>query len=116
VASLYANENFPTQVVRILRQLGHDVLTSHEAGNANRAIPDEEVLAFATGQGRALLTINKRDFLRLHSLNPDHAGLVLCTQDADARVQAERIHQAVQSPGQLHGQAIRINRPHKGGM
>ena len=113
MAALYANENFPIQVVRVLRQLGHDVLTSHEAGNANRAIPDEEVLAFATGQGRALLTINKRDFLRLHNLNPDHAGLVLCTQATDAQGQAERIHQAVHSQRQLHGQVIRIKRPHK---
>lgn len=34
MARLYANENFPRQVAIILRELGHDVLTVQEAGNA----------------------------------------------------------------------------------
>ena len=34
MARLYANENFPYQVVIALRALGHDVLTVQEAGNA----------------------------------------------------------------------------------
>jgi hypothetical protein len=37
VAHLYANENFPLPVVEALRRLGHDVLTSREAGNAMAA-------------------------------------------------------------------------------
>jgi len=40
-----------------LRNLGHDVLTVQEAGNANQRIPDEQVLAFAVSQERAILTI-----------------------------------------------------------
>lgn len=59
MARFYTNENFPLQVVRRLRALSHDVLTSLEAGQANRRIPDEEVLAFATSQGRVLLTQNR---------------------------------------------------------
>jgi hypothetical protein len=110
MAALYANENFPVQVVRILRELGHDVLTSYEAGKANRAILDEEVLAFATEQGRALLTLNKRDFLRLHNLDAAHAGLVLCSQDTDVQGQAEKIHQVIQAQKELKGQVFRINR------
>ena len=46
MARFYSNENFPIQTVRALRRLGHDVLTSHDAGNANRSVPDEEVLQF----------------------------------------------------------------------
>jgi len=61
MASLYANENFPLQVVEALRALGHDVLTSLEAGQANQAIADDRVLAFAAQHGRALLTLNRRD-------------------------------------------------------
>ncbi len=80
---LYANENFPIQVVKELRRLGCDVLTSQEAGKANRAVPDAEVLAFATEHGRTLLTINRFDFLRLHRRDPDHAGMILCSQDPD---------------------------------
>jgi hypothetical protein len=59
MARFYSNENFPLPVVEQLRKLGHDVLTSYEAGNANRSIPDREVLAFATSQQRVLLSLSK---------------------------------------------------------
>lgn len=112
MVALYANENFPLQVVGALRQLGHDVLTSQEAGQANRAI-DEDVLAFATEQERALLTINERDFMRLHRRDAAHAGIFLCSQDVDVQGQAERIHQAILESGNLRGQAIHIHRQEK---
>ena len=54
MARFYANENFPRQAVNELRGLGHDVLTSLEAGNANRSVPDEEVLGFAARERRVL--------------------------------------------------------------
>jgi hypothetical protein len=60
VARLYANENFPRQVVERLRELGHDVLTTQKAGRAGQSVPDPEVLAFATREQRAVLTINRR--------------------------------------------------------
>jgi len=113
MAKLYTNENFPLQVVRGLRTLGHDVLTSVEARQANRRVPDEDVLTFATSQQRALLTQNRRDFLRIHnSGSVDHSGLVLCTADPDFDGQARRIHEAVCSLGAgLHGTLVRVNRP-----
>ena len=52
MASFYTNENFPIKIAQHLRQMGHDVLTSHEAGNANQRIPDEELLAFAAESRR----------------------------------------------------------------
>ncbi len=39
MAALYADENFPLEVVEALRGMGHDVLTAYQAGQANRAIP-----------------------------------------------------------------------------
>ena len=48
IARLYSNENFPLPAVFALRRLGHDVLTSRESGMANDAVPDNEVLDFAT--------------------------------------------------------------------
>lgn len=66
MARFYANENFPLQTVRELRMLGHDVLTSLEAGNANRSEPDEAGLVFAARENRILLTQNRLHFLRLH--------------------------------------------------
>jgi hypothetical protein len=40
MARFYADKQFPLQVVELLRNLGHDVLTVQEAGNANQRIPD----------------------------------------------------------------------------
>jgi predicted nuclease of predicted toxin-antitoxin system len=67
VARFYSNENIALQVVIELRRLGHDVLTSLEAGNANASVPDPEVLAFASSRQRILLTHNRRHFLKLHT-------------------------------------------------
>ncbi len=111
MAQLYANENFPRQVVEALRRLGHDVLTVQEAGKAEQGISDEEVLAFANQQNRAVLTINRRDFIRLHTKTPDHAGIIVCTQDPDTEGQAERIHQTIDATPTLTGQLLRVYRP-----
>jgi len=71
---LYANENFPLPVVEELRSLGHDVLTSRDAGNAGRAVPNADVLSFATAQERTVLTLNRKHFVQLHQQIIEHAG------------------------------------------
>lgn len=86
MARLYADENFRWRVVQELRRLGHDVLTAHEAGQANQKIPDDQVLAFACHDNRAVLTDNRRDFIGLHRVQPKHCGIIVCTFDPD-RVQ-----------------------------
>jgi hypothetical protein len=43
MARFYSNENFPLLTVVKLRELGHEVLTALEAGNANQRILDEAV-------------------------------------------------------------------------
>lgn len=111
MANLYANENFPLPVVVALRRLGHDVLTSAEAGNAGRAAPDDEVLAFAAAERRALLTLNRRHFVRLHRETPEHAGIVVCTFDPDFAGQAERINRLLAHRDDWVGQLLRVNRP-----
>ncbi len=111
MAQLYANENFPLPVVEELRQLGHDALTTLEAGRAGQAIPDEEVLAFAHVEGRVLLTLNRKHFIRLHRTQPNHAGIIACTYDPNFIGLAHRIHAAIETQTQLSGKLIRINRP-----
>ena len=111
MALLYADEGFPKVVTGRLRQLGHNVLTVQEAGQANQRISDDQVLAFATGQGRAALTVNRGDFIRLHRINPDHAGMIVCTEDLDRQRLATRIHQAIAGEESLFGKLIRVNRP-----
>jgi hypothetical protein len=113
VALLYADENIPLQVVQALRALGHDVLTALDAGNANQSIPDEQVLTFATLHQRAVLTLNRREFIQLHTRQSDHAGIIVCTQDADAGGQAARIHAAIADLESLQGRLIRVNRPQR---
>ena len=110
MAALFSNENFPLPVVQSLRKPGHDVLTTVDTGRAGDAIPDPEVLAFASAQGRALLTLNRRDFIRLHLKSDAHHGIIVCTFDRDLQGQANRIHQAIASGKELRGKLIRVNR------
>lgn len=111
MARLYSNENFPRRVVEALRALGHDVLTSLDAGRANLRIPDDEVLRFATSEGRAVLTLNRRDFVHLHAAQPEHAGIIVCTYDAGVDAFAARIHAAVMSVPSLYGMLLRVVKP-----
>ena len=111
MARFYANENFPQPVVLELRRLGHDVLTVVETGKAGQSWPDDAVLALARSAGRAVLTINRKHFIRLHQRDADHAGIVCCTFDPDFAGQAQRIHVAVTARPDLKHQRLRVNRP-----
>lgn len=112
---LYADENFPLRVVEELRRLGHDVLTAFEDGRANQAISDEDLLARATEAGRAVLTLNRVDFKRLHRHHPDHDGIIICTEDPDRVGQAGRVATALDQAGELKGLLIRVYRPSRQG-
>lgn len=114
MAAFYADENFPHEAVEALRDLGHDVLTALEAGQANQAIPDEAVIAFASERDRAVLTLNRWQFIGRHKRNPKHTGLVVCTPDPDTQGQAARIDEAVRELETLRGALVRINRPSRG--
>jgi len=111
MVALYVDEDCSYPVVQRLRQLGHDMLTAHEAGQAGQGIEDAVVLAFATAAGRAVLTFNRRHFIRLHSEVLSHAGIIVCTRDDDVAALADRIHQQLHSVPALQNQLLRINRP-----
>jgi hypothetical protein len=111
MAFLYTDEHFRYPVVVQLRLLGHDVLTAQQAGNAGRGIGDPLVLAYAVSTGRAVVTFDRRHFIRLHLLNSNHAGIITCTDDQDVLALAIRIDQALATAGPLAGQLIRVNRP-----
>jgi hypothetical protein len=93
--------------------LGHDVVTVQETGKAEQAWSDEDVLAFARDEGRALLTLNRKHFIRLHSQSATHAGIITCTVDSDFIGQAARIHDALAACEGLDGQLLRVNRPNR---
>jgi hypothetical protein len=108
MASLYADENFSFAVAEKLRALGHDVLTVQEASQQGEA--DSVVLDFATRTGRAVLTFNRRHFVRLHTQASTHAGIIVCTDD-DAEALAQRIDQAIAACPGLDNQLIRVDLP-----
>ena len=70
MARLYANENFPLPLVQGLRQFGHDLITIQETGKAEQRTSDEDVLRFAMADDRAVLTLNRKHFIRLHQEQP----------------------------------------------
>jgi len=111
MAKIYSNENFPLPVVEALRALGHDVQTTRDAGKDGMAVPDDEVLEHAAANDRFLLTLNRKDFQRLHRANQSHSGIVLCTLDPDFAGQAERIHVMLASSPDPKGQLFKVNRP-----
>ena len=100
-------------MVEELRRLGHDVLTALEDGKANQSVTDADLLARAIALNRALLTLNRQDFKRLHLQVPNHAGIIICTEDPDRAGQAERIGRAIAQTVDLQGKLIRVYRPAK---
>jgi len=110
MARLYADEQFPLPVVKILRTLGHDILTVQEANKAEQKIPDDEVLTFATSLDRAVLTLNRHDFIRLHKQKLNHQGIIVCKSNSNWAQLAERIHETIAPLESLVGQLLRVNR------
>lgn len=108
---LYANENFPLPAVEALRELNYDVITVSETGKAEQSWPDDAVWEFATQDDRALLTLNRKHFIRLHNQGIEHAGIVACTVDPDFAGQAQRIDAAIKVEVSLHRTLLRVNRP-----
>lgn len=104
----YANENLSSVLVNELRRLGHDVLTSYEAGNANQRIPDELVLAAATADDRCVVTFNRDDFVTLHRSGVEHGGIVVCKDDRDRLRQALALHEYLITQQTLCNRLIRI--------
>jgi predicted nuclease of predicted toxin-antitoxin system len=111
--ALYADEQFPLPVVMRLRNNGYDILTVQDAGNANQAIPDDEVLIFATSQNRAVITQNRRDFIWLHNQGLNHAGIIVCSKNLDWDGFATEIDLVLARRDLIVGELVRVNRPVK---
>lgn len=81
---LYLNEHLSPRLAVQLRRYGFDVLASREAENLPET--DEEQLAFAVGQQRAVVTFNVGDFVRLHQHyhgeGREHWGIVFSTEES----------------------------------
>lgn len=91
--------------------MGHDVVTVVDAGRAGQALTDNAILQMAGAQQRAVVTLNRRHFVRLHATESNHAGIIVCSLDLDCDGQAARIDQAVATQESMAGLLIRVNRP-----
>lgn len=78
---LFTDEHIDTRLAPALARRGFDVLSCQEAGRANQRISDEDQLAFAASQGRAILTFNTVDFIALDiawkHAGRRHAGIIV---------------------------------------
>lgn len=110
---LLADENFPRPTVEELRRLGHDVVTLAETGQANQKVDDASVLALVIKLKRAVVTLNRTDFMHLHKAQPEHEGIIVSTYDPDFVALGMRIHTKLLETPNLKGQLIRIYRPDK---
>ena len=73
------DEHIPNAVANGLRARGVDASTAGEAEQLG--FSDAALLAFATTEGRVLITADA-DHLRLHAAGVPHAGILFATPDA----------------------------------
>ncbi len=77
---LLLDEMFTDDIVQQLRTKGYDVI-SVVADPALVGLPDDQILAYATAEGRALVTANVKDFIpldtRYRAADQSHTGLIL---------------------------------------
>ena len=110
MARLFADENFPYPATEKLRAFGQDVLTIQEAGKDETALADEDVLEYASSLERAVLTLNRKDFIRLHRRSASHGGIIVCTFDLDFDALANRVRLAIKDEKELRGKLIRVKK------
>ncbi|MBE9069886.1 DUF5615 family PIN-like protein [Leptolyngbya cf. ectocarpi LEGE 11479] len=108
MVDLYSNENFPIDMVVLLRNLGYDVLTSYDAGQANQGIPDEDVLTYAIQNNRVVITLNRQDFINLHRSITSHNGIIICKDDRNYTSQIQALHTYLENQASLANRLIRV--------
>ena len=78
---IYLDENVDTLLARRLRDEGYDAISALEAGRAHQRIPDEEQLAYAASEGRAIFSHNIKDYSPLavawSGTGREHSGIIL---------------------------------------
>jgi len=74
---------FSHRLRQLLRQAGHDVETPADVDPPLTGANDPVHFAHARATGRIILTLNPRDFKKLHDQSPDHPGVLAVHQDND---------------------------------
>lgn len=74
---------FSHELKRLLLEAGHDVQVPADVHPPLTGENDAVHFAHAKAVGRAILTLNPRDFKELHDQDPDHSGILAVYQDND---------------------------------
>ena len=76
---VYLDEDLSPSIAELLRRRGLDAASAQEVGNVQ--LDDRAQLAYATRDGRAIVTANVVDFIQLAreavATNTDHGGIIL---------------------------------------
>ena len=119
VAPIYVDEDVDEDVARALAALGHDAISTRQAGNKGQR--DSEQLAFSGRERRVLVTCNRRDFEALHeawrvcarewnvSVRPLHHGILVVPneREIDIHTIAVAINDKLRSGGSVADQIWR---------
>ena len=98
------DENVPHAIARGLRNRNVEVATATDAGIMS--VEDEIIAEFAREEGYVIFTQDD-DFLRIHSLMPDHGGFVYAKQGTRSLGEIIRyleLMSQVLEPGDMKGQ------------
>ena len=105
---LYLDHDVNPQLAIDLRVRGFDAVATREVGN--QSLPDDEQLAYASSQGRTLLTHNIADYARLHKRYIDegrvHAG-ILVSRQFSTRAYGELLRRTLEFLHQVTAEEIR---------
>jgi predicted nuclease of predicted toxin-antitoxin system len=112
MVKLYLDEDCSDKKLKkVLIEFGYDVQTTAEANNIGK--DDKTQLIYAVSQNRAIVTHNRKDFIRIHKKTPNHTGIIVCTQNPNNQQLAEKIDEKIRNIDQLTNLLLRVNRPQK---
>jgi hypothetical protein len=102
---LFTDEDMPRRLALGLRAANIDAVSTPEAGRLARL--DEEQLEWAATEGRALVSFNVGDFVRLHTawmqVGKSHAGVIVSAQ----RPLSETLHRLLSLTAALDAETMR---------
>lgn len=114
---LHLDENLSPRVAEMLRAAGSDAMSAYDVGNTQ--LDDRAQLAYATREGRAMVTCDVADFVELAAeairANTEHAGIMLISSqfgtDEFASI-AKGIGAVVRRyPNGIHWTVVYVTRP-----
>lgn len=117
--SFLLDEDMSQRVAEGLRLRGVDAVSVHEVGRGNKRIPDTDQLAYATEQGRVLVTYNRADYqildARWRTNEQLHAGILWCMEQSMPRHAIGELVRALQAASRqydsLEGLCLPLQRP-----